>query len=134
MAFLTRQVAYEGIRLWFFHHLNSCIFQYIIINPEVYSISIIPLYSLFLYSFLLAYSGFTILCLFQVCSKVIQLYMYTYPFFFRFFSHLGYYRILSRVLCVIQQVLVDYLFYIQQCVYVNPKLLIYPSPLPFPLW
>ena len=55
------------------------------------------------------------------------------PFFFRFFSRIGYYRILSRVPCAIQQVLVDYLFYIQQCVYVNPKLLIIP-PLTFPLW
>ena len=31
----------------------------------------------------------------SVYSKVIQL--YTYSFFFRFFSHTGYYRILSRV-------------------------------------
>ena len=28
-------------------------------------------------------------------SKVIQLYIYMYPFFFKIFSHLGYYRILS---------------------------------------
>ena len=34
-------------------------------------------------------------CIFQVYSKVIQLYMYL--FFFKFFPHLGYYRILSRV-------------------------------------
>ena len=27
---------------------------------------------------------------------------YTYLFFFRFFSHLGYYRILSSILCAIQ--------------------------------
>ena len=33
-------------------------------------------------------------------SKVIQLYMYL--FFFKFFSHLSYYRILSRVPCAIQ--------------------------------
>ena len=59
------------------------------------------------------------LCQFQVYSKVTQLYIYIYPFFFRYFSHIGYYRILSRVPCAIQQVLVDYLFYIQQCVYVN---------------
>ena len=31
--------------------------------------------------------------------------------------------------CAKQQVLVVYLFYIQQCVYVNSKLLIFPSPL-----
>ena len=41
------------------------------------------------------------LCLFQVCSKVIQLYMYIYLLFLKFFSHLGYYRILSRVPCAI---------------------------------
>ena len=34
---------------------------------------------------------------FQVYSKVIQLYIYMYLFFFKLFSHLGYYRILSRV-------------------------------------
>ena len=30
-------------------------------------------------------------------SKVIPLYIYMYLFFFKFFSHLGYYRILNRV-------------------------------------
>ena len=52
------------------------------------------------------------LCLFQGYSKVIQLYIYIYSFFFRFFSHIGYYRILSRVPCAVQQALVGYLFYI----------------------
>ena len=46
----------------------------------------------------------------------------------RFFSHVGNYRVLSRFSLAIRQVLVDYLLYIKQCVYVNPKLLIYPSP------
>ena len=32
---------------------------------------------------------------------MIQFYIYIYPFFFRFFSHIGYYRILSRVPCAI---------------------------------
>ena len=32
------------------------------------------------------------LCLFQEHSKVIQLYMYIHPFFFRFFSHIGVYK------------------------------------------
>ena len=68
------------------------------------------------------------LCQFQVYSKVIQLYTYIYLFFFRFFSPISYYRILSRVPCAIQQVLVVYRFHVQQCVYVNPKLLIYPCP------
>ena len=44
-----------------------------------------------------------------------------------FFSLIGYYKTLSTVSCAIQQVLVGYLFYIVQCVYANPKLLIYPS-------
>ena len=54
-----------------------------------------------------------------------------YLFFFRFFSHLGYYRILSRVPCAIQEVLVGSLFYVQECVPINPKFLIYAplSPL-----
>ena len=83
------------------------------------------------------------MCQFQVYSKVIQLYIYTcihihththiyiYIFFFRFFSIIGYYKILSIVPCAIKQVFVGYLFHIQQCVYVNPKPLIYPSPLFF---
>ena len=65
-------------------------------------------------------------------SKVIQLYVYIYSFFFRFFSLIGNYRILSSVPCAIQLVLVSYLFYIQQCVYVHPNLLIYHFPSCFP--
>ena len=37
------------------------------------------------------------LCYFQVYSKVIHLYLYMYLFLFKFFSHLGYYRILSSI-------------------------------------
>ena len=70
--------------------------------------------------------------LFQVYSKVNHLYIYIYPLFFRFYSHIGLYRVLSRVPCAIQQVLVVCLFYIQECVYVNPHLPTYPSP-PYPL-
>ena len=47
-------------------------------------------------------------------SKVVQLYMYIYLFFSRFFSNVGYYRILSRITCAIQKVLADYI-YISQC-------------------
>ena len=44
-------------------------------------------------------------------SKVmIQLYMYVYTFFFRFSSHIGYYRILSRIPYAIQEVLIGDLF------------------------
>ena len=39
-------------------------------------------------------------------SKVIQIYIYVYLFFFKFFSHLGCYIILSRIPCVVQEVLV----------------------------
>ena len=73
-------------------------------------------------------SWFTVLCSFQVYSKVIQLYVHMYLFFFKLFSHLGYYRILSRAPCPIQEVLVGYLFSIL-CVYINPKILILPSAL-----
>ena len=41
--------------------------------------------------FILEYNWFIRLCYFQVYNKVIQLYVY--PFCFRFFSHVGYYRI-----------------------------------------
>ena len=51
-------------------------------------------------------------------------YRCTYPFFFRFFSHVDYYGILSRVPCAIYSGSLMLYFYIQQCVYVNPKLLI----------
>ena len=65
---------------------------------------------------------------FLLYSKVNQLYRYIYPFFFRFPSHLGHHRALSRIPCAIQQVLVTYLFYIQQCIYFNPSLPIHPTP------
>ena len=37
---------------------------------------------------------------------------YSYPLFFRLFSHIGHYRVLSRVPCTTQKVLFNYLFYI----------------------
>ena len=78
-------------------------------------------------------------------SNVILLYIEIYLFFFKFFSLLDYYKILSIVPCAIQQVLVNYLFYISLslymiyiyiyvcvCVCVNPKLLIIlPPAFPF---
>ena len=42
------------------------------------------------------------MCWFQVYSKVIQLYMYIYSFFFGFFTHVGYYRKLCRFPYAIQ--------------------------------
>lgn len=64
---------------------------------------------------------------FQFCvghNKVIQLYVYLYPLLFRFFPHMGHYRIFSRVPCAIQWALVDYFVYSK--VHVNPNILIYP--------
>ena len=85
--------------------------------------------------FLLEYSCFTMLCQFLLYSKVNQLYVYVYPLFFGFPSHLGHHRALSRVPCAIQQVLISYLFYTQyqQCRYVNPSLPIHPTT-PLPPW
>ena len=71
------------------------------------------------------------LCQFFLYSKVNQLYVYIYPLFFRFSSHLHHHRT-----CVIQQVLISYLFYAQyqQCVYVNPSLPIHPTLPPWYLF
>ena len=56
---------------------------------------------LLLNKFLLECSWFTVL--FLLYSKVNQLYIH--PFFFRFSSHVGYYRVWSRVPCAVQWVL-----------------------------
>ena len=40
---------------------------------------------------------------FLLYNKVIQLYTYTHPFFFRFFAYIDYHRILGRVPCATQQ-------------------------------
>ena len=63
-----------------------------------------PKYLFFLIfkKFLLAYSRFTMLCYFLLYSKVNQFYVYIYPLFFRFFFHIGHYRVLRRVPCAIQ--------------------------------
>ena len=72
-------------------------------------------------------------CCVSFCSsKVNQPYTYIQLFFFGFPSHLGHHSALSRVPCVTQQILISYLFYTQQCIYVNPNLPIHPTP-PSPL-
>ena len=38
----------------------------------------------------------------SVYSKMNQIYIYIYPLYFRFFSQIGYYRVLSGVPCAIQ--------------------------------
>ena len=43
-------------------------------------------------------------------SIYMYIHVYIYIVFFRFFSHVGYYNILSIVLCSVQQVLIYYLF------------------------
>ena len=68
------------------------------------------------------------LCQFLLYSRVNQLYVYLYPLFFGFPSHLGHHRSLSRVPCAIQQALISYLFYTQQSIYVSPNLPIRPTP------
>ena len=78
-------------------------------------------------NFLLRYSCFTMLCYFLLYSKVNQLYVYIYSLFFGFPFHLGHRRALSRVPCAIQQVLISYLLYTQQCIYVNPNLPVHPT-------
>ena len=67
------------------------------------------------------------LCQFLLCSKVNQSYVYIYPLFFRFPSHLGHHRALSRVPGAIHLVLISYLFYTQQCINVNPNLPVHPT-------
>ena len=48
---------------------------------------------------------------FLLYNKVNQLFVYIYPLFFGFPSHLGHYRAFSRVPCAIQLVFISYLFY-----------------------
>ena len=52
-----------------------------------------------------------------------------YPLCSRFFfSHIGHHMPSNRVPCAVQQVLISYLFYTQQFVYVNTSLPIHPTP------
>ena len=62
--------------------------------------AIANLFSLFFFLiFFLEYSCLPILFSFQVYGKVNQLCIYLCPFFFRFFSHIAYYRVSSRFTC-----------------------------------
>ena len=66
--------------------------------------------------------------------KVIQSYICTHSFSFRFFSHIDYHSILNRVSWTVQQVPVGQSFHIPQCVYANPKPPVHPphlQPVPF---
>ena len=68
------------------------------------------------------------LCQFLLYIKVNQLHVCIYSLFYRFPSHLGHHGAQNRVCCAIQQVLISYLFYTQQCIYVNPNLAIHRIP------
>ena len=60
---------------------------------------------------ILEYSWLTMFWKLLMHSKVIQLYIYMNLFFFKFFSRLCYYRILSSIPYAVQEVLVGYLFW-----------------------
>ena len=49
-------------------------------------------------------------------------------------SHIGCHRTLNRFPCALQQVPIDHTFQRQQCVFVDPKPKIHPSPSTCPLW
>lgn len=66
--------------------------------PVVFLFHFTLLYMWVLKKILVKYSWFTRLCSSPLFYKVIQLHIYTSPFFFRFYFHVGYQRILSRVL------------------------------------
>ena len=73
-------------------------------------------------------------CCVSFCyTAVKQLYVYIYPLFFGFPSHLGHHRALGKVPCALQQIL-SYLFYTQYqyCGYSNPDLPICLTPPFFP--
>ena len=55
------------------------------------------------------YCWFTKLCYFLLYRKVSQLYIYMYILFFRFYSHIDYYRLLSRGPCAMQKVILLFL-------------------------
>ena len=61
------------------------------------------------------------LCQFLLCSRVNQSHICIHPLIFGFPSHVGHQRALSRVPCAIQQVLISYLFYMQQCIHWRRK-------------
>ena len=71
------------------------------------------------------------LCQFIMYSRVNQPCIHIYPLFLGFPSHLDRHGALSRVLCAIQLIFINYLFYRYQCVYNN--LPIHPTPR-FPPW
>ena len=80
-----------------------------VLNPLTWDVCVFFL-PLFL-KLLLEYSCFTMLCWFWLYSKKNHPYVYIYPLFFGFPSHLGHHKGLSGVPCTIQPVLISYVFY-----------------------
>ena len=67
---------------------------------------------------------------FLLYTKVDQLYVHMHLLFFRFFSHIGHYRVLSRVVVNSRSLLVIYfLLVVRVCQFQSPS----SSLLPFPL-
>ena len=64
---------------------------------------------------------------FQACGTAIPSHIHTHPFVFRFFPTWVTTELRAEFSAE-QEVCAGCLFYVQQCVYVNPKLLVYPSP------
>ena len=75
------------------HKYFNTIQDSLVLNSKHKFISFVP------YSFVIKnYCGMLICSVvFQMYSKVNQLCIYIYPLFIRFFSHIGHYRVLSRV-------------------------------------
>ena len=86
------------------------------------------------FKFLLEYTCLTMLCQFLLYSKMNQLYIYIYPLFFGFPSHLGHHSALSRVPCAIQYVLISYLFYTQYQQHICVDRVSQLPPPSFPPW
>ena len=80
---------------------------------------------------LLEYSWFIMLWQFLLQQSQSAIHIYISSFFWISF-HLGHHRALRKVLCDIQQIVVSYLFYTQQCVCAYTNLSIHPNP-PSPL-
>ena len=66
---------------------------------------------------------FTFYFILEYSQLTVVWYIHMYPFSPRLPSHLCCHITLNRVLCAIQEVLVDYSFYIEQCAHVQPKAL-----------
>ena len=63
----------------------------------------------------LEFHCFTMLVYFLLDIKVNQLHIYIYPIFYGFPPHSGHHQALSGVTCVLQQVLISFLFYVHVC-------------------